>query len=288
MKQFRKGLYPGLLALVLILSAFPALADAIGAAKPWELGFQPAASPVAERMHQFHDMLLWIITGISLFVLLLLIIVVVRFNARANPIPSARTHNVPLEIVWTVLPVVILIVIAVPSLSLLYYGDRTAKPEMTLKVTGYQWYWGYEYPEYEGLSFLSNLIPDKDIDKSKGQMRLLSVDNPVVLPVETNIQFIVTAQDVIHSFAVPSFGVKTDAVPGRLNESWTRIERPGIYYGQCSELCGQNHAFMPIEVHAVPKEDFKAWAEAAKAGYVSFDDFMAGRTAAGAAPAEQQ
>ncbi len=279
MTQFCRRLVPGLLTLALALFALPALADSVGMARPWELGFQEAASPVAERMHHFHNILLWIITGISVFVLALLVIVSVRFNARANPVPSTRTHNVPLEIVWTVLPVVILIVIAIPSISLLYYGDRTAKPDMTLKVTGYQWYWGYEYPDHEGLAYLSNMIPDKDIDKSKNQVRLLSVDNPVVLPVDTNIQFIVTAQDVIHSFAVPSFGVKTDAVPGRLNESWVRIERPGTYYGQCSELCGQNHAFMPIEVRAVPKEDFAVWAEAAKTAYISFDDFKAGRSA---------
>lgn len=262
--------------------ATPALAQTIGAPHDWQLGFQEAATPVAERMHHFHTMLLYIITGISLFVLALLVYIVLRFNARANPVPSTRTHNVPLEVIWTVLPVVILIVIAVPSMKLLYYGDRTATPDMTLKVTGYQWYWGYEYPDNDGYTFLSNIIKTPDIDVSKGQIDLLSVDNPVVLPIDTNIQIIVTAQDVIHSFAVPAFGIKSDAVPGRLNQTWVRIEKPGTFYGQCSELCGQNHGYMPIEVRAVPKEDFAGWVKAAAASkdYLSFDDFKSGKGAA--------
>src|SRR5688500_10689034 len=165
----------------------------------------------------------------------------IRFNSKAHPVPSTRTHNVILEIVWTVVPVVILITIAVPSFKLLYYMDRTENPDMTLKVTGFQWYWGYEYPDNGNISFNSNIIKDADIDASKGQIRKLSTDNPVVLPVDTNIQLLVTAADVLHAFAVPSFGVKIDAVPGRLNETWVRIEKPGVYYGQCSELCGANH-----------------------------------------------
>jgi cytochrome c oxidase subunit 2 len=257
--------------------AHPALADGLGMAHDWQLGFQDAASPVAERMHWFHHILLYIISGICALVFMLLLIVIVRFNAKANPVPSTRTHNVVLEVIWTVVPVVILVIIAVPSMSLLYYGDRTAKPDMTLKVTGYQWYWGYEYPSFDGLSYLSNYIHEKDIDKSKGQEYLLSVDNPLVLPVDTNVQIIVTAQDVIHDFSVPSFGVKIDAIPGRLNETWVRITKPGSYYGQCDQLCGQNHAFMPIEVRAVPKDEFKAWAVAAAKNYVSYDQFEAGR-----------
>lgn len=250
------------IATALILSVLAlVLAPSFGWAAPhhWEMGFQEAATPVAERLHQFHHFVLIIISCIVAFVTGLLLYVMVRFNARVNPTPSTRTHNVMLEVIWTVLPVITLIVIAVPSLKMLYYMDRTENPEMTLKVTGYQWYWGYEYPDNGGISFTSNMIKAEDIDPAKGQIRQLSTDNPVVVPVDTNIQVIVTAADVIHSFAVPSFGVKTDAVPGRLNESWIRVEKPGVYYGQCSELCGTNHGFMPIEVIAVSKEDFKAW-----------------------------
>src|SRR5262249_1028028 len=152
-------------------------------------------------------------------------------------------------IIWTVVPVLILLIIAVPSFRLLYFTDRTPNPEMTLKVTGYQWYWGYEYPDNAGVNFLAYMVPEKEIDESKGQIRLLSTDNPVVLPVDTNIQILTTAADVIHSFAVPALGIKIDAMPGHTNETWVRITKPGIYYGQCSELCGKDHAYMPIEVH---------------------------------------
>lgn len=236
------------------------------AAKPaeWGLGLQEPVTPVMERLIDFHNMLLWIIIGIALFVLALLVYVVVRFNERANPVPSKTTHNVPLEIIWTLVPVAILIVIAIPSFKLLYYMDKVHKPDMTLKVTGYQWYWGYEYPDQGGINFLSNMIPDKEIDPAKGQERLLSTDNPVVIPVDTDIQILITAADVLHAFAVPAFGVKKDAVPGRVNESWMRVTKPGIYYGQCSELCGTGHAFMPIEIHAVPKDEFAAWVAAKK------------------------
>lgn len=245
------------LVAALTLVSLPDLALALP--HNWGIGFQDAASPVAERLHQFHMMLLVIITVIVLFVMALLLFVMVRFNARANPTPSATTHNVLLEVLWTVVPVVILIVIAVPSFKLLYYMDRTENPEMTLKITGNQWNWSYEYPDHGDIGFSANMIPDTDIDSAKGQIRLLSTDTPVVLPVDTNIQLIVTASDVLHSFAMPAFGVKVDAVPGRINETWVRIEKPGTYYGQCSEICGRGHAFMPIEIHAVSKEDFAAW-----------------------------
>ncbi|MBI2234853.1 MAG: cytochrome c oxidase subunit II [Micavibrio aeruginosavorus] len=244
-----------LAALAVILC--PDLAAATS--QNWQMGMQEAATPVAEHLHKFHNFLLVIITGIVIFVFSLLLFVMARFNSRANPTPSQTTHNVLLEIVWTVVPVIILITIAVPSFKLLYYMDRTENPEMTLKVTGYQWYWGYEYPDHGGVSFTSNMLPDADINAVKGQLRSLSVDNPLVLPVGTDIQVLVTAADVLHSFAVPSFGIKTDAVPGRTNETWIRIEKEGTYYGQCSELCGTNHAFMPIEVHAVSKEAFAEW-----------------------------
>jgi len=252
----------------------------------YPINFQDAASPVAENLHKFHNMLLVIITGISVFVLLLLIVVVARFNAKANPEPSKVTHNVLLEVVWTIIPVILLIIIVVPSLKLLFFMDRTANPEMTLKVVGYQWNWGYEYPDNDGLTFTSYMIPDKDIDLEKGQRRLLSTDNPIVLPVDTNIQILVTAADVLHSFAVPALGLKTDAVPGRLNETWVRITKPGIYFGQCSELCGKGHGYMPIEIHAVPKDAFAAWTEAAKTDLTAANAAAALATQATAEPTE--
>jgi cytochrome c oxidase subunit 2 len=226
----------------------------------WGMDLQTSFSPVKERMHDFHIMLLWIITAIVLFVLLLLLYVVFRFNKKANPTPSKFTHNTMIEVVWTAIPVIILMVIAVPSFKLLFYGDRTPEPEMTLKVTGYQWYWGYEYPDHGDVSFSSYMVPEDEI--KEGQLRLLETDKAVVLPIETNIQILVTAADVLHAFALPAFGVKTDAVPGRLNETWTYIEKEGTYYGQCSEICGTNHAYMPIMIKAVSKEDFAVWVAA--------------------------
>ena len=256
MSMLRFFAFPLILGLMLV--ALPGLGFANGLANG-QLSFPEAVTPSAERIHSFYNMLQIIITGIVLFVSVLLLFVMIRFRAKANPVPSMTTHNVLLEIIWTVVPVVILIIIAVPSFKLLYYVDRTETPEMTLKVTGYQWYWGFDYPDNGDISITSNMIPDAEIDPAKGQHRLLSVDHPVVLPVDTNIQLIVTAQDVVHSFAMPSFGIKTDAVPGRLNETWIRIEKEGVYYGQCSELCGQGHAFMPVEIHAVSKDAFAAW-----------------------------
>jgi len=262
-----------LVLLNLSTLAFVASAHATGYPKPTQLGLQEPASTQMERIFSFHnDLLLIIITGIVLFVLALLVIVIFRYNAKANKDPSKVTHNVPLEVFWTVVPVIILIIIAVPSFKLLFYNDRTFEPEMTLKVTGYQWYWGYEYPDYDNISFLSYMIPDEDINESEGQKRLLSTDNVVVLPIETDIQIIVTAADVLHSFAVPALGIKKDAVPGRLNETWVRIEKPGTYYGQCSELCGKDHAFMPIEIRAVTKEEFEQWVEQAKDEFAAYTD----------------
>jgi len=232
---------------------------------PTQLGLKESATSQMDRIADFHDnLLMWIITGIVIFVTGLLIYVSIRYRAKANPEPSKTTHNVAIEILWTAIPAIILVIIAIPSFKMLYYLDRTENPEMTLKVTGYQWYWGYEYQDHDGINFLSYMIPDEEIDESKGQRRLLSVDNPVVLPVDTNIQITVTAADVLHSFTIPAFGIKKDAVPGRLNETWVRIDKPGTYYGQCSEICGVNHAFMPIEVRAVSKEEFEAWVEKAK------------------------
>lgn len=232
-------------------------AKAVGAPQPKQLGLQPAASPVMERLHDFHNILLWTIISIAVFVTLLLLYVIVRFNKRANPVPSTTTHHTWLEVAWTGIPVLILLFIAVPSFRVLYYMDKAPNPELTIKVTGHQWYWSYEYPEHEGLAFDSNMIPEKEI--KPGQLRLLEVDNRIVVPVGVDVRVLVTGADVIHSFAVPSLGVKKDAMPGRLNETWFNITHEGVYYGQCSEICGTGHGYMPIAVEAVSKERFQEW-----------------------------
>lgn len=241
------------------------------AAEPqaWKFGFQDAATPVADDIHSLHHLLLIIITVITLFVLALLLYVIFRFNAKRNPVPSRTAHNTLIEVLWTVLPVMILVVIAVPSFKLLYFMDRTSTPELTLKVTGHQWYWSYQYQDNGDFSFDSLIVPQDQL--KPGQRRLLEVDNQVVVPVDTNIRVLVTSEDVLHAWAVPAFGVKIDTVPGHLNETWMRIERTGTYYGQCSELCGVNHGFMPIAVKAVSKEEFKAWTEEAKKKFASAD-----------------
>ena len=238
--------------------------------KPWEMTLQPAATPVMEKIHDLHSLLVYVIVGISLFVLALLIYVAVRFNEKANPVPSKTTHNTLLEVIWTVIPIIILVVITVPSLKLLFYMDKTNNPEMTLKVIGHQWYWSYEYPDNGDFTFDSILVDAQDL--KKGQPRLLTVDEQVVLPINTNIRILTASDDVIHSWAVPSFGIKVDAVPGRANEAWVRITREGVYKGQCSELCGTNHGFMPISVTAVSKEAYKKWVAEALVKYAKAGD----------------
>ncbi len=249
-----------LAALTVLASSFPAFAFE---PKPNELGFQPPASESMVRLEHFHnDLLMYIITAIVIFVLCLLIWVCIRYNHKANPVPSKTTHNVLLEVVWTVIPVIILIVIAVPSFKLLFYLDRTPNPDMTLKISGYQWGWTYSYPEHEGLEFNADIIPENELNEyipeGKGR-RMLETYNPIVLPIEKNIQVLTTASDVIHAWTIPAFGIKKDAVPGRTNEAWVRIDTPGIYYGQCSEICGVSHASMPISVYAVQPEEYDAW-----------------------------
>jgi len=232
---------------------------------PWQIDLQPAASTVAEQVHEFNYLITVIIVGISVFVLALMAYVAWRFNAKRNPVPSRRAHNTVLEVIWTALPVLILVVIAVPSLRLLYVMDRNPDAEMTIKAVGHQWYWSYEYPDHDGFTFDSIMVPDNEL--KPGQPRLLAVDNEVVLPIETDVRILVTSEDVIHSWAMPSFGIKTDAVPGRVNETWVRILREGTYYGQCSELCGVNHAYMPIAIRAVSKDAFDAWTAEAREKY---------------------
>jgi cytochrome c oxidase subunit 2 len=230
--------------------------------QPWQMNFQPPATPVMERLVNFHDWLLVITFLITIFVLGLLGYVMVRFHHTRHPLPTRTSHHPVIEILWTVVPVLILVLIAIPSFKLMYYMDRTPNADMTIKVTAHQWYWSYEYPDQDGLGFDSNLIQDKDL--KPGQKRLLEVDNPLVVPVDTNVRVQVTGSDVIHSWFVPSFGVQEYAIIGRLNESWFRVEHEGAYYGECNQICGVNHAFMPIKVVAVSKPDFQKWLGDAK------------------------
>jgi cytochrome c oxidase subunit 2 len=229
----------------------------LGQPAPWEFRLQEAASPVMENITWFHNFLFVLITLITLFVLGLLIAVVVKFNAKTNPVPSKTTHNTLIEVAWTLIPVLILVGIAVPSFRLLFQELDVPKADLTIKATGKQWYWSYAYPDNGKFEFDSLLAPDK-------QPRLLGVDNEVVVPINKVVRVQVTGADVIHSFAVPSFGIKIDAIPGRLNETWFKATRLGVFYGQCSELCGKDHAFMPIAVRVVNDQDFAAWVAAAQ------------------------
>ena len=230
--------------------------------KDWQLGFQNPASDGMRDIVNFHNnLLLPIIIAISVFVLFLLLYACVRFRASANPNPSRRTHNVTVEILWTLIPCLILIVMAVPSFKILYKQDTIPKADLTIKAVGYQWYWGYEYPD-ENIIFDSYMIEEKDLKAD--QPRLLSVDNEVVVPVNKVVKVLITANDVLHAWALPAFGVKRDAVPGRINETWFKAEKEGTYYGQCSELCGIKHAFMPIAVKVVSDEDYQEWLSEAR------------------------
>jgi cytochrome c oxidase subunit 2 len=244
--------------------------------KPWQTGLQDAATPLMESIASFHNLLLVIITVISLFVLALLVVVVLKYNAKANPNPSRTTHNTMIEVLWTVIPVLILVVMAIPSFKLLYQSDVVPKTDMTIKAIGSQWYWTYEYPDHGKFSFDSNMLA---ADKLKpGQPRLLEVDNRIVIPVDTVVRLQVTANDVLHSWTIPAFGRKLDAVPGRLNETYIGpVKKEGVYYGQCSELCGANHGFMPIAVEVVSKAKFDAWVAEAKKKFAS-DDAPRART----------
>ena len=263
-----------------VLALSFAAAPALGAPQPWEINLQPAASPIAERIHSFHNLLLWVISVITLFVLALLVYTCMRFRESKNPVPSKRSHNTILEVVWTAVPVLILVIIAIPSFKLLYYSDVLPDTKLTVKAIGHQWYWSYEYPDNGDFTFDALMIPDSDL--KPGQLRLLETDNRVVLPIGVDIRVQVTAADVLHSWAMPPFGVKVDAVPGRLNELWVHINEPGTYYGQCSELCGANHGFMPITIEAVTPEAYEAWVNEAKTKFARAGD---GPALAAAAPA---
>ena len=251
-----------------ILMGGAALAAGAGQPVPWQLGFQQAATPVMENIEWFHDRLLWLIVAITLFVLALLVVVIVRFNAKANPTPSRTTHNTLIEVIWTIVPVIILVAIAVPSFKLLFLELTIPEADLTVKATGKQWYWSYSYPDAK-FEFDSLML--KDNERKADQPRLLAVDNELVVPVNKVIRVQVIGSDVIHAFAVPSFGIKIDAIPGRLNETWFKATREGMYYGQCSELCGRDHAFMPIAVRVVSDRDYSAWLDQAKKKYATDD-----------------
>jgi cytochrome c oxidase subunit 2 len=257
-----------LAALVAVLMLLAAGGEgawaAMGQPSNWQLGLQQAATPVMENVAWFHDFLLYIITAIAGFVLLLLLIVIVRFNARSNPTPTRTTHNTLLEVAWTLLPVIILVAIAVPSFKLLFFQLTIPASDVTVKATGKQWFWTYSYPD-SNFEFDSLMLQDKE--RKPDQPRLLAVDNEMVVPVNKVVRVQVIGADVIHAFAVPSFGIKIDAVPGRLNETWFKATREGVYYGQCSELCGKDHAYMPIAVRVVNERDYAAWLDQAKRKY---------------------
>lgn len=264
-------------AAVSLLQGAPALAQAlaatapgatvapdtmIGAPVPWGIDLQRAGGPLKDAIHDFNVLVLWIIVAITIFVGALLAYVIWRFRASANPVPSRTSHHTLLEVAWTVVPVLILIVIAIPSFRLIYYQDRTRDAELTISVTGRQWYWHYAYPDHDNFAYDS--YPVQTADLKPGQRRLLEVDEPLVVPVGKNIRILTSGQDVIHSFFVPSLGVQKYTIPGRTMETWMRADKVGTFYGQCNQICGENHWFMPIVVKAVPQAEFDAWVASAK------------------------
>jgi cytochrome c oxidase subunit 2 len=250
-----------LVAAAALAAGGVAFAD-FGKPSPWQMGFQQSAAPSMDDIIWFHDFVLWIIAAITAFVLILLLVVIVKFNARANPTPSRTTHNTLIEVAWTVIPVIILVVIAIPSFRILFVQLNTPPSDLTIKATGNQWNWTYTYPDAK-IEFTSILACDPERTKCE-EPRLLAVDNPIVVPLNKVVRVQVIGSDVIHAFAVPSFGVKIDAIPGRLNETWFKATREGVFYGQCSELCGKDHAYMPIEVRVLNEQAYNAWLADAK------------------------
>ena len=251
---------------------FQNLAFAKGQPVEWQIGLPEAGSTLMQELIDLHDVVFWIITVITIFVFGLLAYVCVKFSAKNNKKPSQTTHNSLLEVAWTLIPVVILVIMAIPSFRLLYKQNNFSNMDMTIKATGQMWYWEYEYPDYDGLTFDAMMVADEDLEE--GQLRLLTTDNALVIPTNTNIKMQITSDPagVIHSWAVPSLGVKTDGIPGRLNETYFNVEEPGMYYGQCSELCGPGHGFMPIMVRAVSPEEFASWLDSAKEEFASNKD----------------
>ncbi len=276
-------LAPGIVPLVVAIGLFglarPALAQHVYAPKPWEIGMQAAGGPLKEREIYLHNIVLVIITLITLFVGGLLAWVVYRYNAKRNPVPNQTSHNTVIEVLWTVVPILILVFMAIPSFQLVYYEDRTQDADLTVKVTGHQWYWEYSYPDNGNIDFSSYIVPDDQLKPD--QLRLLTVDNDLVVPAGKNIRVLETSGDVIHSFFLPSLGVQRYAIPGRTIETWFRADQPGIYIGECNQICGTNHSRMPIVVRAVTPEDFTAWLAQAK---TKFSDAGNPPTASAAPP----
>ncbi len=259
-----KSVYWRLVAAVM-LTAMPdgaATAEVVGVPRPWEMGMQRGFGPLKDEEIWLHNIVLVIITLITLFVGGLLVWVMWRYNAKRNPVPSRTAHHTVIEVLWTVIPVLILVGIAIPSFRLVYYLDRTRQADLTIKVTGHQWYWEYTYPDNGNIDFSSYIIPDDQL--KPGQLRLLTVDNDLVVPVGKNIRVLQTSGDVIHSWFIPSLGVQRYAIPGRTIETWFRVDQAGTFYGQCNQICGTNHSRMPIVVHAVPEKEFTAWLAEAK------------------------
>ena len=249
---------------VLLLAAGPASAQA---PHNWQLGFQPAHSPVQQGIEGLHAMVIWLMAAVTIFVAALLIYCVWRFRASVNPKASRISHHTTLEVAWTVLPVLILVIIAIPSFRMIYFEDRTDAADMTIKVVGHQWYWEYNYPDQGGVKFDSYMVPADDL--KPGQLRNLEVDNRVVVPAGKNIRILTTSADVIHSFFIPSLGVQRYAIPGRTIETWVKVDQPGVYYGQCNQICGTNHSAMPISVEAMTEQGFASWIEAAKTKFAA-------------------
>ena len=261
----RRGRRFTLLPVALLATVAPGL-DPARAQRPlpWQMGLQAPHSPVARDMVWLNTLILWLIIGIVVFVAGLLLYVVVRFNARANPVPSRTTHNTMVEVAWTTIPVLILIVMTVPSLRLVYFEDKTLTPGLTIKVTGHQWYWEYGYPDRGGVDFTSYMIPGDKLPPDQKDLRQLAVDNPLVVPAGVDVRVLLTSGDVLHSWFIPSLGVQRYAVPGRVIETWFKVDKPGLYFGECNQICGINHDAMSIEVKAVSPDAFTAWLKTAK------------------------
>ena len=236
----------------------------------WQLGFQAAHSPTQAGIEGLHALVLWLMAFVTIFVAALLLFVIWRYRASKNPVASRVSHHTLLEVAWTVIPALVLIVIAIPSFRLIYFEDRTNAPDMTLRVTGHQWYWEYTYPDQGNISFSSYMIPEDQL--KPGELRNFDVDNRVVVPAGKNIRILTTSADVIHSFFVPSLGVQRYAIPGRTIETWVKVDKPGVYYGQCNQICGTNHSLMPIAVEALSSGDFNAWISKAKAKFAAANE----------------
>ena len=283
MKVFSRLTTIGVTAAILLAGAGAAFAG-LGQPSPWQMGLQDSATPVMDDITSFNTFLFWITSAIAVFVLILLAMVIVRFNARANPTPSRTTHNTPLEVIWTVVPVLVLAAIAVPSFRLLYVELDVPKPDLTVKATGKQWFWSYAYPDNGNFEFDSLMVAEKDL--KPGQPRLLTANREMVVPVNKIVHVLVTGADVIHSFAVPSFGIRIDAIPGRINDTWFKATKEGVFYGQCSELCGKDHSFMPIAVRVVSQADFDTWVTQAKKEFSADQPAPPNAIASAGAPAQ--